>query len=93
MKIDNSYKTATAPVTPRPQPKSPAESVSTAAEAVSLSPLAGSLQTNEKPPMNTARIQEIKDAIAQGKFKINPEAIADRLIESARDLVNSQRRA
>jgi negative regulator of flagellin synthesis FlgM len=93
MKIDNTYKSTTAQIAPRPQPKTPAESASTAAEAVSLSPLAGSLQANEKPPMNMARIQEIKEAIAQGKFKINPEAIADRLIESARDLVNSQRRA
>jgi len=93
MKIDNTYKSTTAQIAPRPQPKTPAESPSTAAEAVSLSPLAGSLQANEKPPMNMARIQEIKEAIAQGKFKINPEAIADRLIESARDLVNSQRRA
>lgn len=93
MKIDNTYKSTTAQITPRPQPKTPAESASTAAEAVSFSPLAGSLQANEKPPMNMARIQEIKDAIAQGRFKVNPEAIADRLIESARDLVNSQRRA
>lgn len=93
MKIDNTYKSTTATIAPRAQPKSPAESASTAAEAVSLSPLAGSLQSNEKPPLNAARIQEIKDAIAQGRFKINPEAIADRLIDTARDLVNTQRRA
>ncbi len=93
MKIDNTYKSTTAQIAPRPQPKTPAESASTAVEAVSFSSLAGSLQANEKPPMNMARIQEIKDAIAQGRFKINPEAIADRLIESAKDLVNSQRQA
>ena len=61
-----------------------------AQEAVSLSSLSGTLQSNEKPPVNSARIQEIKQAISQGRFKINPEAIADRLIETARDLVNSQ---
>lgn len=93
MKIDNSYKSATPPITPRTASKTPVETASTAAEAVSLSPLAGALQANEKPPVNTARIQEIKDAIAQGKFKINPEAIAGRLIETARDLVNAQRQA
>jgi negative regulator of flagellin synthesis FlgM len=60
---------------------------------VSLSTLAGTLQSSEKPPVNSARIQEIKDAISQGRFKINPEAIASGLIESARDLVNSQRKA
>lgn len=93
MKIEGSYKPNAAPVAPRAQPKTAAESASTAAEAVSLSTLAGTLQSNEKPPINTARIQEIKDAIAQGRFKINPEAIADRLLDTARDLVNAQRRA
>ena len=93
MKIDKSYTSATPNIAPRAQPKTPAESPSTAAEAVSLSSLAGALQANEEPPVNTARIQEIKDAIAQGKFKINPEAIAGRLIETARDLVNAQRQA
>lgn len=92
MKIDSSYKPTTAPVAARPQPKTPTETASTA-EAVSLSPLAGSLQASEKPPVNSARIQEIKEAIAQGRFKINPDAIAGRLIETARDLINMQRRA
>lgn len=92
MKIDNTYKTTNAPPPVRAQPKSAAETAPTA-EAVSLSPLAGTLQAGEKPPVNMARIQEIKDAIAQGRFKINPEAIAGRLIDSARDLVNAQRKA
>ena len=43
--------------------------------------------------MDLGRIQEIKDAISQGRFKINPEAIADGLIDSARDLISSQRQA
>lgn len=93
MKIESSYKPNTPPVTPRTQQKTPAETASTAAEAVSISSLSSTLQASEKPPVNAARIQEIKDAIAQGKFKINPEAIAGRLIETARDLVNAQRRA
>ncbi len=38
--------------------------------------------------MDMARIQEIKQAIAEGRFTINPEAIANSLIESARDLVS-----
>ncbi|MDX9706749.1 MAG: flagellar biosynthesis anti-sigma factor FlgM [Azospira sp.] len=44
-------------------------------------------------PVNSARIAEIKQAIAEGRFKINPEAIADGLIDTARSLVQSQRRA
>jgi negative regulator of flagellin synthesis FlgM len=88
MKIDSSYKPTTPPVTQRQTP-TPAASTGSAQEAVSLSQLAGSLQSSEKPPVNTAKIQEIKLAISEGRFKINPEAIADRLIESARDLVNA----
>lgn len=88
MKIDSNFKPAAAGVTSKPAPAQTATPVA-AQEAVSLSQVAGSLQTSEKPPVNTARIQEIKQAISEGRFKINPEAIADRLIESARDLLNS----
>ncbi|HSG23345.1 MAG TPA: flagellar biosynthesis anti-sigma factor FlgM [Azonexus sp.] len=88
MKIDSAYKPTTPSVTPR-SAGSQAAPKATAQEAVSLSQLSGSLQASEKPPVNTARIQEIKQAISEGRFKINPEAIADRLIVSARDLVNS----
>jgi negative regulator of flagellin synthesis FlgM len=88
MKIDSSYKPVAPPVAPRAAPVQPP--AGSAQEAVSLSSLSGTLQSNEKPPVNSARIQEIKQAISQGRFKINPEAIADRLIETARDLVNSQ---
>lgn len=88
MKIDNSFKPTATSVASKPAPAQVAPS-SAAQEAVSLSQVAGSLQTSERPPVNTARIQEIKAAISEGRFKINPEAIADRLIESARDLLNS----
>lgn len=94
MKIDNAYKATTAVVTPR-TPSASSAKAGSSQEAVSLSALAGSLQGNEQPPIDTARIEEIKKAIAEGRFQINVGAIADRLIESARDLVNnnSQREA
>ena len=92
MKIDSSYQSPVAQAAARSQPKAAPPSPAATTEAVSLSSLAGVLQGNEKPPVNPGRIQEIKDAIAQGRFKINPEAIADRLIETARDMVNTQRR-
>ncbi len=74
-------------------PAKVSEKPSQASEAVSLSRTASDLLTTEKPPVNASKIQEIKDAIAQGRFRINPEAIADSLIQTARDLVNSQRKA
>lgn len=92
MKIDSAYKPTTPGATPRAAAPQATPKTGTQ-EAVSLSQLAGSLQAGEKPPVNTARIQEIKQAISEGRFKINPEAIADRLIESARDLVNSKHEA
>jgi negative regulator of flagellin synthesis FlgM len=92
MKIDNTYKPSLTPAAPRPVAR-PAHEAAPTVESVSLSPLAGALQGSEKPPVNTARIQEIKDAISQGRFKVNPEAIADGLIQSTRDLLASQRKA
>jgi negative regulator of flagellin synthesis FlgM len=92
MKIDSSFKPTTTGAPPKAAAPQPAPAAAVASEAVSLSPLAGSLRSGEAMPVNTARVQEIKQAIAEGRFKINPEAIADRLIESARELVNSNRR-
>lgn len=95
MKIDSTYKPTGTPPPAQAATRQPATSTP-AQEAVSLSLLAGSLRGMEQQPVNTARIQEIKQAISEGRFKINPEAIADRLLESARDLVNTasnQRRA
>ena len=92
MKIDNSYNPTSPLPTSRPQAR-PAAAPPATAEAVSFSPLAGALLASEKPPVNSARVQEIKEAITQGRFKINPEAIAGRLLDTARDLVNSQRKA
>ncbi len=92
MKIDSSYAPTTAGIAPKGPAAQPAPAAGATTEAVSLSPLAGSLRGGEAPPVNSARIQEIKQAIAEGRFKINPEAIADRLIESARDLIGASGR-
>ena len=91
MKIDSTYNPATAQIPSRSAAR-PSQEPSAAA-SVSLSQLASTMQGTEKPPVNAARIQEIKEAIAQGRFKVNPEAIADGLIQSARDLLDSQRKA
>ncbi len=44
-------------------------------------------------PFDAGRVSEIKQAISEGRFTINTGAIADRLIASARELVDSQRQA
>ncbi|HZX31682.1 MAG TPA: flagellar biosynthesis anti-sigma factor FlgM [Rhodocyclaceae bacterium] len=95
MKIDNSIKPTSAPPSNRVKLQQRAESGSTAAsDEVKLSSLAGELQAGDaKPPVDSSRVAEIKQAIAEGRFSINASAIADRLIDTARELVSSQRRA
>ncbi|HJW26022.1 MAG TPA: flagellar biosynthesis anti-sigma factor FlgM [Rhodocyclaceae bacterium] len=97
MKIDNSIKPAGAPPSNRVRPqqqRTEATGTPAASDEVKLSPLAGELQAGEsQPPVDSARVSEIKRAIAEGRFTINAGAIADRLIDTARELVSSQRRA
>lgn len=92
MKIDTSTFKAP-PLRNTNTPPKTAENNARASEAVSLSQMATPAAIGDKPPINSGKIQEIKEAIAQGRFQINPEAIADGLLETARDLVNSQRKA
>jgi negative regulator of flagellin synthesis FlgM len=42
-------------------------------------------------PVDTARIAEIKQAIAEGRFSINPERIADGLLQSVREMLGQRR--
>ena len=58
-------------------------------EAVHLS--SASAEFSAQSPVNSARVQEIRQAISEGRFQINSGAIADRLLESARELVLSRR--
>lgn len=41
--------------------------------------------------VDAARVQEIKQAISDGSFKVNPEAVADRLIETVKELIQSKK--
>lgn len=62
-----------------------------AGEEVSLSPLSSKLQEIQAnvsaDVVDTQRVAEIKQAIAEGRFKINPERIADGLLASVRDML------
>lgn len=64
-------------------------------EKVALSSLSASLQqaamTGEAPVMDAARVAEIKQAISEGRFQVNPERIADGLLESVRQMLAKQR--
>ena len=42
------------------------------------------------PVVNTAKVAEIKQAISEGKFQVNAGAVADQLIASVTELINSR---
>jgi len=61
---------------------------------VQLSVASALLSTaDDEQSFDAARVSEIKQAITDGRFTINAGAIADKLISSARQLVDSQRQA
>lgn len=80
------------PGRPASKPIAKPASTGSAGSDVQLSPASTSLAAQE-PTVNMARVQEIRQAIAEGRFEINASAIADRLISTARELVDSRRQA
>ncbi len=97
MKIDNSIKPIVganvSETRGRTAGKTAANAQASSGANVQLSGLSAQLQASgDAPTFDAARVSQIKQAIADGNFQINTGAIADRLISSARELVNSQRR-
>ena len=55
---------------------------------VALSPAAAALGVNTTDPsFDTAKVQRIAQAIRDGKFEVDAEAIADKLIANAQELI------
>jgi negative regulator of flagellin synthesis FlgM len=70
----------------------PAKPAATPGDEVRVSDLAGALaQLGERlsadGEFDQARVDRIKAAIAAGEYKVNPDAVADKLIQSLRDLL------
>lgn len=68
----------------------------TASALVRLSPLSERLHAlgaslSESPAPNTKNLEEIKQAIQEGRFQVNPEAVADRLIDTVRELLRAHK--
>jgi negative regulator of flagellin synthesis FlgM len=91
MKIEQATnKPNNAPIVKEARGPSVKKSESTPDE-VKLSSLASQLLASDNDlPFDASRVAEIKQAISEGKFSINASAIADRLIVSARELVDSK---
>lgn len=93
MKIDSYLKPPQMGNTPTPAPKAPANAATQPSAEVRLSGVSAQISTGDKTaPLNRAKIDEIKQAISEGRFSINPEAIADELIATSRQLIESQQK-
>lgn len=69
---------------------------SKAAKNVTLSPMAAQLQSLEATlaadnEFDAEKVAAIKSAIADGQFKVSSEKVADGLIESVKDLLNTKK--
>lgn len=77
-------------------PTNPASTIASGSDKVELSSLSSSLQKAETviaqtPVVDSQRVAEIKQAIANGEFKIDAGRIADGLINSVREMLAGQR--
>jgi len=51
------------------------------------------LEAQETSPVDATKVAAIKQAISEGRFAINAEAIADKLVSSAQELLNKQKKS
>lgn len=94
MKIDNSVKPVNTPATSDQRPKA-ASSVNPAAPAGDQVQLSSGMQKAEQAIANTpvvdqARVDEIKQAISDGRFQVDSSKVADGLIDSVRQMLAAQ---
>lgn len=54
---------------------------------VTLSPVAGEMAYGTEGAFDAEKVERVRQAIANGTYTINPEAIADKLIANARELL------
>ena len=100
MKIDNSPKTigpgqstvgsratGARPVATGAAAGSPATEQAAAVVSMALHSVGGS-----EAAFNSQKVAEIRQAISEGRFQINPERIADGLISSVREMLGQNRR-
>jgi negative regulator of flagellin synthesis FlgM len=66
-------------------------SVSIGATTMQLNSLAGSI--SDAPAVDAGKVAEIKAAISEGKFKVNSGVVADKLIETVRELISDKQKS
>jgi negative regulator of flagellin synthesis FlgM len=63
---------------------------------VDINPFSARLQSLEsslanQPAIDETKVAEVRQAITEGRFSINPDAIADKLMKSVKDLLTKQK--
>lgn len=96
MKIDNSIQTTVSLSDTQARPGKTGqrtEDVANSKDSVQLSTQLRNIEKNlaNGEVFNAARVEEIKQAISEGHFVVNPEKVADRLLETVRDLIQTRR--
>lgn len=76
------------------QAKTPNTQASTSGVSVSLGSASSQLRSMEvemggTPTVDSKKVAEIKQAISEGRFQINSEAIANGLISNVEDMINA----
>ncbi|MGQ5521909.1 flagellar biosynthesis anti-sigma factor FlgM [Chitinimonas sp. PSY-7] len=98
MKVDNSGKPLSAALTraeARAASKQAAQETGgndTRSDNVDITAFSARLASLEaslgnQPVIDEAKVKEIRKAIAEGRFTINPDAIADKLMDSIKELL------
>jgi negative regulator of flagellin synthesis FlgM len=97
VKIDNSVKSVgnTPAGEQRARATGQAQGAQTQGDQVQLSSLSSGMQQAEKAIANTpvvdqARVDEIKQAITDGRFQVDANKVADGLIDSVRQMLAAQ---
>lgn len=81
---------------PAAKPAGGTQSSSTAGTSVHLGATSSQLLSMESSMANTpvvdvAKVAEIKQAISENRFQVNAGVVADRLIESVKDLISTHK--
>ena len=99
MKIDNSINPTTSPVGEASartgkigQKADGVASANTGSDSVQLSPQFQHIEKNlaSSETFDVARVNEIKQAIQEGRFVVNPDKVADGLLDTVRDLIQNR---
>lgn len=99
MKIENSAKSigpgqgaeASRATGARPVATGPVAGPSSAGEAAAVVSTSFQAVSGSAAPFDSRKVSEIRQAISEGKFQINPERIADGLINSVREMLGQDR--